>query len=110
VPAKQDVDGSASMSKQWPDWSKEENDLKKSARVKLQATDEELFGHLVRTEEQIKKAETEYENKLNKWYAEANKNIDNQEIEWGEGKSFNSTLTEQERLKRNMHLGEDTDI
>jgi len=110
VLAKQDVDGSASMSKQWPDWSKEENDLKKSARVKLQATDEELFGHLVRTEEQIKKAETEYENKLNKWYAEANKNIDNQEIEWGEGKSFNSTLTEQERLKRNMHLGEDTDI
>jgi hypothetical protein len=98
------------MSKQWPDWSKEESDLKKSARVKLQATDEELFGHLVRTEEQIKKAETEYENKLNKWYAEANKNIDNQEIEWGEGKSFNSTLTEQERLKRNMHLGEDTDI
>lgn len=98
------------MSKQWPDWSKEEETLKKAARVKLQATDEELFGHLVVSEEQLKKAEAEYENKLNKWYAEANKNVDNKDIEWGQGKSFNSTLTEEERLKRNMHLGDDGDF
>ena len=104
------VDGSARMSKQWPDWSKEEEALKKSTRIKLQATDQELFGGLVVTEEQIKKAEEEYENKLNKWYTEANKNVDNKDVEWGEGKSFNSTLTEEERLRRNMHLGEDGDF
>lgn len=98
------------MSKQWPDWSKEEETLKKGVRVKLQATDQELFGHLIKTEEQIKKTQEEYENKLNNWYSEANKNIDNEDSEWGDGKSFNSTLTEEERLRRNMHLGEDTDF
>ena len=98
------------MSKQWPDWSKEEEQLKKSARVKLQASDEELFGHLVRTEEQIKKAEAEYQDKLNKWYSEANKFVDNKEEDWGDGKSFNSTLTEEERLRRNMHIGNDGDF
>ncbi len=104
---KPEEDGSVSVSKQWPDWNKEEQDLTKSAHVKLQATDEELFGHLVKTKEQIEKAEIEYEDKLNKWYTEANKNVDNQEIEWASGKSFNESLTEQERLKRNMHLGDD---
>lgn len=98
------------MSKQWPDWSKEEEQLKKSTRVKLQATDEELFGHLVRTEEQIKKAEAEYQDKLNKWYLAANRPVDNKQVDWGDGKSFNSTLTEEERLKRNMHLGDDSDF
>jgi uncharacterized membrane-anchored protein YhcB (DUF1043 family) len=98
------------MSKQWPDWSKEEEQLNKGARVRLQATDQQLFGHLVRSEEQIKKTEEEYQDKLNKWYAEANKNIDNQEMEWADGKSFNDSLTEEERLKRNMHLGNDGDF
>lgn len=99
------------LGKSWPEWT--DDDVHKvfgNARMQLQATDQQLFGHLVRTEEQIKKAEAEYEDKLNKWYAEANKNIDNQEVEWGEGKSFNSTLTEQERLRRNMHLGDDGDF
>ena len=99
------------MSKQWPDWSNEEEALKKSVKVKLQATDQELFGHLVKSEEELKKAEEDYNNKLNKWFEEANKNIDNKESDWANGKSFNSTLTEQERLSRNMYLGGgDSDI
>lgn len=98
------------LKKSWPDWSKEEDQLNKGSRVQLQATDEQLFGHLVRTEEQIKKAELEYEQKLNKWYQQANSNVDNRDVPWGEGKSFNSTLTEDERLKRNMYLKDDGDL
>ena len=98
------------MSKQWPDWSKEEEQLKKNARVQLQATDQQLFGHLVVSEEQIKKAEQEYQDKLNKWYAEANKSVDNKDVAWGDGKSFNDTLTEDERLRRNMYTKDDGDF
>ena len=98
------------MSKQWPDWNKEEESLNKSAKIKLQATDEELFGHLVKSEEELKKAEEDYNNKLNKWFKEVNNNIDNKKSDWASGKSFNSTLTEQERLSRNMHLGSDSDF
>jgi hypothetical protein len=107
VPARQDADGSVSMSKQWPDWSKEEDTLKKNAKIKLQASDQELFGHLVVDEEHIKKTEQEYENKLNKWYETATQRITKDEdTEWASGTSFNASLTEQERLKRNMHLGD----
>jgi hypothetical protein len=52
------------MGKQWPDWSNEEEALRKSVKVKLQATDEELFGHLVKSEEELKKAEEDYKNKM----------------------------------------------
>lgn len=99
------------LNKSWPEWS--DKDLHKvfgNKYMQLQATDEQLFGHLVRTEEQIKKAEAEYQDKLNKWYSEANKFIDNKDEDWGDGKSFNSTLTEEERLKRNMHIGNDGDF
>lgn len=105
--AKRVADGSVNMSKQWPDWSKEEEALKKSAKIKLQATDQELFGHLTVNEEQMQKAEKEYENKLNNWYDSATQRITKDEdAEWASGTSFNASLTEQERLKRNMHLGD----
>jgi hypothetical protein len=98
------------MSKQWPDWGKEEEVLKKGARVKLQATDEELFNHLVMSEEQLKKAEQDYQQRLNKWYEQVNNNVDNKDVDWGDGKSFNDTLTEEERLQRNMYLKDDSDF
>lgn len=73
-----------------------------------QATDEELFGHLVVTEEQMKKAEYKWDNKLDLFYKAAKEPINksNQEYDWGSGKSFNDSLTEEERLKRNMYTGE----
>jgi len=73
-----------------------------------QATDEELFGHLVVTEEQFKKAEEDWNNTLNNFYKAAQAPVvpeDKQDSEWGDGSSFNSALTEEERLKRNMYTG-----
>lgn len=94
------------LSKTWPDWSKEEQVLKSGKKIQLQATNQQLFGHLVVNEEQFKKNELDYENKINDWYKSANTNIDNKQTDWGNNKSFNSTLTEEERLKRNMHIGD----
>ncbi len=75
-----------------------------------QPTDEQLFGHLVVSEEQLKKAEDDWHNTLQNFYSAANapvlKKNDNEEEEWASGKSFNSTLTEEERLERNMYKGE----
>jgi len=99
------------LKKSWPEWN--DSDVGKvfgNMKIQLQATDEQLFGHLVRTEEQLKKADAEYQDKLNNWYSEANKFVDNKETDWGDGESFNSTLTEQERLRRNMHLGDESDF
>lgn len=70
-----------------------------------QPTDEEMFGHLVVTEEQLQKAEHDWENKLNDFYKAAQEPIvpsEEQKLSWGEGSSFNDTLTEEERLRRNM--------
>ena len=69
-----------------------------------QPTDQELFGSMVVTQEQIEKAEKEWDNSLNKWFEDAKKPIDNKESDWASGKSFNETLTQEELIKRNMHL------
>jgi len=74
-----------------------------------QPTDEEMFGHLVVSEEQVAKAKADWYNKLQGFYDAAMKPVipeEEQELEWGSGKSFNSTLSDQERLKRNMYTGE----
>jgi len=67
-----------------------------------QPTDEELFGHLVPTEEQIQKADHEWENKLQLGYEEASKPIDpnHEDREWGMCKSFRDRLTEEELKKK----------
>lgn len=70
-----------------------------------QPTDEQLFGHLVTTEEQLQKAEEDWDNKLNNFYKAAQSPIvpkEEEKLEWGDGASFNESLTEEERLKRNM--------
>jgi hypothetical protein len=72
-----------------------------------QPTDEQMFGHLVVTEEMAKKSKEDWEGSMNKslTHPRITKEED-EETEWGSGQSFNSTLTEAERLKRNMHTGE----
>ena len=72
-----------------------------------QPTDEQLFGHLVVTEEMAKKAKEEWEGSMNKSLTHP-KIIteEEEETDWGSGQSFNSTLTDEERYKRNMHTGE----
>ena len=74
-----------------------------------QPTNEQMFGHLVVSEEQVAKAKADWDNKLQGFYDAAKAPLipeEEQELEWGSGKSFNSTLSEEERLKRNMHTGE----
>jgi hypothetical protein len=74
-----------------------------------QATDQELFGGLVVSEEQVQKAEQEWDNQLNGFYEEAAKPLGKQDpkdnAEWGSGKSFNDDLASEELEKRNKHIG-----
>lgn len=71
-----------------------------------QPTDEEMFGHLVVSEEQLEKSKADWENKLQGFYDAATTPINesNEDVDWGSGQSFNSTLSDEERLKRNMHI------
>lgn len=73
-----------------------------------QATDEELFGHLVVTEEMAKQAENEWENRYTKTMNDLNKPIDNKEVDWGNCKPTvdTSKMTEEERVARNMKWGD----
>ena len=68
-----------------------------------------MFGHLVVTEEMAKKAEDDWQNKQGNLIKALHEPIipkEEQQQEWGDGASFNDTLTEEERLKRNMHTDE----
>jgi len=77
-----------------------------------QATDEELFGHLVMTEEQIAELERQYQEKINDFYKAARAPIgDGSQVkkdDWANGKSYNEQmeLTEEERQDRNMSTDE----
>jgi len=66
-----------------------------------QPTNEELFGHLVPTDELVEKANNDWENKIGGFYKEAEKPIDSRhkEREWGMCKSFKDRLTEEELKK-----------
>jgi len=70
-----------------------------------QPTDQEMFGQFEVTEEQAQKAQEEWENRINKSLTLPNvgKSLDEDE-DWGNGKSFNSSLSRDEVLRRNMHL------
>ena len=75
-----------------------------------QPTDEELFGHLVVSEEMAKKAEENWNTKMNSAFEAMKAPIIKQEDEdheWATGKSFNESLTREELEKRNMYI--DTD-
>lgn len=74
-----------------------------------QATDEELFGHLVVSEEELEKSEIEWKEKIQKWYEEARKPIQQKPDDlkaWANGRSFNDSLTEEELDERNRYVKE----
>lgn len=64
---------------------------------------------LVKTKEDLEKAQKDWENRLNKWHEDAAKPIEDQSSPenqaWASGTSFNDSLTEEERQKRNMYVG-----
>lgn len=74
-----------------------------------QPTDEQMFGHLVPAEEELQKAANEWDNKIDGFYKAAQTPIipkEKEQLEWGDGASFNDSISEEERLKRNMHAKE----
>lgn len=80
-----------------------------------QPTDQEMFGHLVRSEQEIEAMEKAWEQRFEKGFDKLKAPIDHlnkspvAEKEWVAGKSFNSMLTEEERAERNMHIGKEND-
>ena len=67
--------------------------------------DEDHLHKEVVTQEQAEELQKNWENIFQNFYDAANApvNQSNQEEDWGTGKSFNDSLTEAERLRRNMH-------
>ena len=69
---------------------------------------EHLHKEIV-SQEQAEQLQKDWQNSLNNFYKAAQAPTVpevKQELEWGDGKSFNESLTEEERLKRNMYTGE----
>lgn len=72
-----------------------------------QPTDQEMFGHLVKSEQEIKAAEKAWEQSFAKGFDKLKAPIDKLnksdvgKREWKPGKSFNSMLTEEELAERN---------
>lgn len=72
-----------------------------------QPTDEELFGDLVKSEEELKKEHESWENTINKFYAEAKKPVEKQpQGEWAGRGSYMDELSDEEREQWNMHIGD----
>lgn len=73
-----------------------------------QPTDEQLFGHLVPTEEQVEKAEKKWDGTFNDFFKEVNKPVDPQTNvhEWGR-KPIMDELSDEERAEWNTHIGSD---
>jgi hypothetical protein len=78
---------------------------------KLQPTDEELFGHLVVSEEELQKRDQQWEttisdnlNKVREPVDNLNKN-ERLDFKWEDGKSFNDYLSEAEVAERNKTVG-----
>ena len=79
--------------------------------VKQQPTDQEMFGHLVVTEDMAKQHDQYWEDNIARNYREITKPIDKlnkssiDERVWEPGKSFNSMLTDEEKRQRNKDFG-----
>ena len=80
-----------------------------------QPTNEQLFGHLVVSEEMAKAKELKWENTIKDTFNEARKPIDHLnktdvDIEWGYGTSFNQILkgqiSDEEMTERNMSVSD----
>jgi len=75
-----------------------------------QPTDQEMFGHLVKSEQEIKAAEKAWEQSFAKGFDKLKAPIDKLnksdvgKREWKPGKSFNSMLTEEELAERNKDV------
>jgi hypothetical protein len=91
-------------------------DLPVLAQAKPQPTDQELFGHLVKTEEQAKVEDARWKDGIKQNLIELSGPVDHLnkskiEVKWSYGKSFNSLLkerlSEKEIAERNMHVGEE---
>ena len=68
--------------------------------VKQQPSDQQLFGHLVVTEEQVVKAEKEWNNQFNDFYENVKKPVEKQDLSkgWGSrGPIWKEELTEEEK-------------
>ena len=76
-----------------------------------QPTDEEMFGSLVVSQEQVDQAKDDFDNKILNFFKEAAKPLTGEtavtEEAWGNGKSFNSLLSKSEQAQRNMYLGDE---
>ena len=74
-----------------------------------QPTDEQMFGHLAVSEDQVQKAEQDWNGFFNKFYEDGVEPLEKQDstenLGWGNGKSFNDSIEEEELQKRNMHIG-----
>lgn len=75
-----------------------------------QATDEELFGDLVKSQEEIDQMEKSWNNYINDFYKAATQPIEQQDSkdnsDWGNGGKFNDMLSPEELAKRNMTVGD----
>lgn len=80
-----------------------------------QPTNEQMFGHLVKTEEQVKAEDAHWKDGTKRSMVEASKPIDHLnkstvKATWSYGKSFNSLLkdelSEKEIAERNSYIGE----
>ena len=76
-----------------------------------QPTDEQLFGHLVVSEEQVKQAETKWNNCFNDFYKSVKQPVESQDNKsWGSrGPIENETLTEEEERIRQIPVNESYD-
>lgn len=77
-----------------------------------QPTNEQMFGHLVKSEEEIQATEDKWNSGNAAVMRELSKPVDHlvkSQIEgsWGNGKSFNSMLSKEELAKRNREVGEE---
>jgi hypothetical protein len=82
------------------------------ANAPQQPTDEQMFGHLVVSEEQAKAAQEQWENCFNDFYKSVNQPIESQDPNkpWGcRGPIENETLTEEEERIRQIPVNESYD-
>jgi len=76
-----------------------------------QPTDKEMFGHLIPSEEQLRKAQEDWENRFKtlgfRGPVDGLNKSKVSDREWKTGKSFNSLLSEEEKKERNQYIGKD---
>ncbi len=74
--------------------------------------DEDYLHKEVVSQEQAEQLQKDWDNKLDNFYKTAQTPVvpeKEQKLEWGDGASFNDTLTEEERLNRNMFTDPNAD-